>query len=289
MNASNLLNALRSLGRSPLARRLGPFHGALKSGFNACAGFVSPGAAVDLGNGRSAVVPWDLVGVARWDAYEPVTADLFASLIERQRDTIAVDVGCAAGVFSLIALSVRNCSRVYSMDADLMGLAMARRLGNAIADGRHSLIWGFCANHDMALGNPLREDLGAAVRNTEDLLGKSGLRPRPGANRYTCIDGNQPAEIPCWDLDGLFGPMAEAGQPLVLKVDIEGAEKLAVEGAGRLLGRPNVQFLVGVHPGRLPGFGTTREKLWEAFSAKGNEIELIEKDTEEHWWVKATA
>jgi len=286
---NEFLEKLRRAGARPWLRGLGPLHRTLKSGFNACAGLVSRGATVRLVNGRSAVVPWELVGVARWDAYEPVTANLYASLIERQPDTIAVDVGCAAGVFSLIALSARTCSRVYSMDADLMSLAMTRRLGEPMADGRHSLVWGFCANRDMAGANPQREDLGAAVQQTDAVLAKAGLRPRPGANRYTCIDGNQPAEIPCWDLDGLFGPLAEEGRPMVLKVDIEGAEKLAVEGAGRLLGRPNVQFLVGVHPGRLPGFGTTREKLWEAFSAKGNQIELIEKDTEEHWWVKTTS
>jgi len=44
-----------------------------------------------------------------------------------------------------------------------------------------------------------------------------------------------------------------------------------------------------VHPGRLPGFGTRREKLWSAFSAKGREVDLIEKHTEKHWWVKAAA
>lgn len=283
---SKILATIRRAGSSPALRGLGPVRKGLKSVFNAAAGMVSRGATVRVAAGREIVVPWEFAGASNWHDYEPVTTEHLARLIEQEPESVVVDIGCSIGIFSLLALSVSPRCTVYSMDADMMSLAIAKRMGTTTGPGRHSLIWGFCGNAGMSATNPLRSDLAAAVKASEKALAASGIRPRVGANRYTCIDGNQPADIPCWDLDSLFGPMAEEGRPMVFKVDIEGAEKLMVEGAGRLLGRPNVQFLVGVHPGRLPGFGTTREKLWQAFSAHGNEIELIEKDTEEHWWVR---
>ena len=286
---SKALAQLRRVGSFRFFRGFGPVRTGLKSAFNAAAGLVSRGATVRVAGGREIVVPWECAGASNWHDYEPVTTEHLARLLGQEPDAVVVDIGCSIGIFSLLALSVSPRCTVYSMDADMMSLAIARRMGATTGPERHSLIWGFCGNAEMSAPNPLRGDLAGAMRASEEALAASGIRPRVGANRYTCIDGNQPAEIPCWDLDSLFGPLAEAGQPLLFKVDIEGAEKLMVEGAARLLGRPNVQFLVGVHPGRLPGFGTTREKLWQAFSAKGNEIELIEKDTEEHWWVRAKA
>jgi FkbM family methyltransferase len=289
MTTNNLLNRLRGIGSSATLRRLGPLHRGLKSIFNSAVGLVSEGATIELGNKRPVVVPWDLVGASRWSDYEPVTAELFARLVEEQPAMTAVDIGCSIGIFSLLALSVSREARVYSMDADLMALAMARAMGRSTGADRHRFIWGFCGNAEMSRSNPLRADLEGGARRTEEIMKQANLRPSIGANRYTCIDHQMRQDIPCWDVDSLFGPLAEAGRPLLLKVDIEGAEKLMVEGAARLLGRPNVQFLVGVHPGRLPGFGTTRERLWESFSAKGNTIELVEKDTEEHWWVQPTS
>jgi FkbM family methyltransferase len=285
---NKILTQLRQAGSSPILRRFGPVQRGLKSVFNAAAARVSDGATVELGNKRQVVVPWSLVGASRWSDYEPVTTELLARLVEDQPAITVVDIGCSIGIFSLLALSVSREATVYSMDADLMALAMARAMGRSTGANRHRFIWGFCGNAEMSRSNPLRVDLEGAARKTGEVMKQANLRPRIGANRYTCIDHQMRTDIPCWDVDGLFLPLARTGRPLLIKCDIEGAEKLMVEGSQGVMDQPDVQLLLGVHPKRLPGFGTTREQLWQALEAKQFEVKLVETDTEEHWWARKT-
>lgn len=282
---NDVIETGRKIANSRVMRGLGPLHGAIKKTFLAAAGKVSKGAKVQLGSSRTALVPWDFIGAVKWPDYEPQSLEFLAGLIDQEPETLFVDIGCAIGAYSLLALSVSRQTEVYSMDADLMALSITRHICRNSGRGRHSLIWGFCTDNDMASSNPLRGDLAAATALSEKKIGSAGLKPRLGANKYVCLDGNQSNEIPCWDMDSLLGPVAQTGRPIVVKVDIEGAEIAMVRGAAKLADYPNVQMLLSVHPHVLPQWQSSAEEVRSILAGRGYEIRLLEICREQHWWV----
>jgi FkbM family methyltransferase len=284
------MNKLLEVGRSVLssgaARNLGPLRSVLKKALVTAASGISPGAKVSVGSGRTLLVPWDFVGAARWHEYEPRSLEFFAGLIDREPETVFFDIGCAMGIYSLLALSVSEQTRVYSLDSDLMALTICKHMCRRTARNRHAIIWGFCSDYDSAHSNSLRADLSAAAKRSEERLKQAGLNPRLGANRYVCMDGNQSEDIPCWEMDSLLGPMARSGQPMILKIDIEGAEIAMLRGAAGLAECANVQMLLSVHAHILPSWKSSAEEVRHILSARGYEISILEVDREQHWWVR---
>ena len=283
---NDAVKMLRKVVNSGPLRNADGLRRAIKSLGVKAANLVSKGATVEVANGRHMLVPWEFVGATRWEDYEPVSMELCAKFIERHPDAVVVDIGCSIGIFSCMALHLSRQTDVYSMDADLMSLTMTKRMGSTASGSRHHQIWGFCADPSRASGNPLRGDLNAAVGRSAETLVTAGLQPSIGANNYVCIDGKEPKDIPSWEIDALFTPLAETGRPMLVKIDIEGAEAIALKGTDKLMKLPNVEFLIGVHPGRLPGFGTSRDELWNLLVGRGCDVQLVETDTEEHWWVR---
>jgi FkbM family methyltransferase len=283
---NDVVKAVRKLVNSGPLREAKGLRRMIKSVGIGAANLVSKGATVEVAKGRHMVVPWDLVGATRWEDYEPVSMDLCARFIEQHPDALVIDVGCSIGIFSCMALHLSDRTEVFSLDADLMSLTMAKKMGSTASGQRHNVIWGFCTDPGRSGANALRADLPAATKRSNEVLVRAGLKPSIGANKYTCIDGNEPKDTPSWDLDFLFAPIAQTGRPMLVKIDIEGAEAIAMQGTSELMKLPNVEFIIGVHPGRLPGFGTTRDELWKLIEDRGCEVELVETDTEEHWWVR---
>jgi FkbM family methyltransferase len=283
---NKIIESGRNLMNSRPLRGLGPLRSSIKKLFISSAGKISKGAKVQLGHGRTVIVPWDFVGATDWKNYEPESIEFLAGLIDQAPETLFVDVGCAIGAYSLLALSVSRETEVYSMDADLMALTITRHICRYAGAGRHHLIWGFCADNEMAGSNPLRGDLAAATALSEKQIMTAGLKPRLGANSYVCLDGKQSAEIPCWDLDSLLLPAAKTGRPIVVKVDIEGAEIAMVRGSAKLADYPNVQMLLSVHPHVLPQWQSSAEEVRSILAGRGYEIRLLEICREQHWWVR---
>lgn len=285
------MNRIISTGRqvinSSVFKRLGPLRAQLKKAFLTAASYTSAGAQVELGKGREVIVPWDLVGATDWSTYEPLSAEFFAGLIDKTPDVLVVDIGCAIGIYSLLALSVSARSEVCSMDSDLMGLAIAERMCMTATTGRHRLLWGFCGDAEMARANPKRHDFDEACAASAEVLRKSGLKPRIGANQYTCVGGANQEHIPFWDMDSLLVPLAKTGRPILLKVDIEGAEIAMLRGSAELSDYPNVQMLLSVHPHVLPrAWKSSKEEVQALVDSRGYRTTLIETTTEEHWWVR---
>jgi len=265
---------------------LGPFRSGMKRAFVSVAGKVSKGAKVQLGRNRPVTVPWDFVGASKWYDYEPESTEFFAGLIDKEPESLVADIGCSIGIYSLLALSVSRKTEVYSMDADLMALTIARHMCKGTDAGRHRVVWGFCGDQEMSRGNPLRGDITAGAANSAQRVNAAKLHPRIGANTYTCIDGHEPEGTPFWDVDSLFVPIAKTGRPIILKVDIEGAEIAMVRGAAELANYPNVQILLSVHPNVLTKWNSSAEEVRKILADRGYEISLLEISTEQHWWVR---
>lgn len=283
---NKLIEAGRQAVNSKALRRFGSLRQGLKKAFVSAAGSVSSGTKVQLAEGRTVVVPWDLVGATRWQEYEPLSTEFFARLIDKSPDLFVADVGCAIGIYSLLALSVSDRTTVYSMDSDLMALTMARHMCRATARGRHELLWGFCGDEEMSKANPLRSDLTAALASSAQVVDKAGLKPRIGANSYNCIGGDDAEGVPFWDMDSLFVPMAKTGRPMLLKVDIEGAEIAMVRGSCELADYPNVQMLLSVHAHVLPSWRSSAQEIRNILEGRGYQITLVEETSEQHWWVR---
>lgn len=284
---NKIIQTGRSVVNSPAFNWLGPARRSLKSAFASVASKASRGAEVPLGKARKVVVPWDFVGATDWSTYEPVSTEFFADLVEKSPDLLVVDVGCAIGIYSLLALSVSDRAEVCSMDSDLMSLAITRHLCKATAVSRHRLLWGFCGDEKMSQANPLREQLDKACEVSSLTVENANLKPRIGANTYTCVGGVNQEHIPFWDMDSLLVPLAETGRPILLKVDIEGAEIAMLRGSSRLAAYPNVQMLLSVHPHVLPrAWKSSGAEVRALLEARGYQITLVEKTSEEHWWVR---
>lgn len=284
---NKLIEAGRRAINSKALRRFGSLRTGLKKAFVSTAASVSRGTSVKLGRGRGALVPWDLVGATEWPEYEPLSTEFYAGLIDQWPELLVVDVGCSIGIYSLLALSVSDKTDVYSMDSDLMSLAMAQYMCRATGRGRHQLLWGFCGDHEMSQSNPLRGDLAAALSSSAEVVRKAGLKPEIGANAFTCIGSEGVEGIPFWDMDSLLLPVAKTGRPMLLKVDIEGAEIAMLRGSAELANHPNVQMLLSVHAHVLPSWQSSAGEVRRILEDRGYNITLVEKTSEEHWWVRA--
>ena len=138
----------------------------------------------------------------------------------------------------------------------------------------------------MAIGNTLRGDLASALRASESAVDNARLKPRIGANIYNCIGGDSAEGVPFWDMDSLLMPVAKSGRPVLLKVDIEGAEIAMLRGSAALSDYPNVQMLLSVHAHVLPSWKSSAQEVENLLVKRGYEITVIEKTSEQHWWVR---
>jgi len=287
---NKIIQSGRRVINSAPCKWLGPVRAAAKKAFVGCASCVSDGARVEVGRKRKLVVPWDFVGATDWPFYEPHSVEFFAGLIDEAPDSLVVDIGCAIGIYSLVALSVSKRVEVCSMDSDMMSLAIAAHLCRPTARGRHRLLWGFCGDEKMGHDNPLRGDLEHACARSLELVKQAGLKPRIGANAYTCVGGANQEHIPFWDMDSLLVPVAKTGRPILVKVDIEGAEIAMLRGSSKLSAYPNVQMLLSVHPHILTqAWASSGEEVRELLESRDYQITLVEKTSEEHWWVRKRA
>jgi FkbM family methyltransferase len=100
---------------------------------------------------------------------------------------------------------------------------------------------------------------------------------------YVNLDAAGSADVPSHSLDDLFRGVADR-RPWFIKMDIEGAEAVALKGARELLARRRPCMLISVHPPMLERFGSGREQVLDFIRTQGYAVELVCQDHEEHWW-----
>jgi FkbM family methyltransferase len=247
---------------------------------NALAG----GKSVNLGNGRRLRMPAEFSGASEWERYEQKTVDRFASVVGSCPAIKVIDAGCSIGIYSLLALAVSRECEVFAIDSDLTSLAMTKAMCRKAGAQRLHTIRGFCGDAQMSASNPIRASLRQAIETTDEALRNFEGSIDKGANRYICIGDSGSDGIPSWDLDSLFGDLAGRGEHLLLKCDVEGAEKFVLAGCEKILASPNIQLLLSLHREPLLRMGTSPEALTGQLRSKGFSMELVDIDTEEHWW-----
>ena len=147
------------------------------------------------------------------------------------------DIGANVGAYSLLADDLMRKGRIVAVEADPGVHAVL--VANLASQAQHEAMNDRHAVHAAAAGAVgeliFYQASDAAESTVGSLSGQAGLG-RPVRVIARTLD----------DLAAEFMPPVADGRVLV-KVDVEGAEFQVIEGACRLLGRDDVDFLVEMH------------------------------------------
>jgi FkbM family methyltransferase len=222
-------------------------------------------------------LPPELCG-SDWDAYEPEVFQELCELLDRDPDTLVLDIGCAVGIFSVGALFRSSRSAVIAIDPDLASLRATQRLTVYAPGHRLTLIHGFVSDEDAS-----DDRLDKVARRTNELLAQSKLTGDPGTTAYQALETRDPS-MPVYGLDHLFSDHAIApGRPVLLKCDVEGAELRVLRSGRELLSQYRPTLLLSVHPLALPVHGHTVADVRDFLAEHRYDIAVIAIDHEEHW------
>ena len=242
------------------------------------------GVPVILGGTARMRIPAEFVGGAIYESYEPATVRAATGWFELHPDGVFLDIGCAIGVYSALALAISTGADVYAFDSDINSLQSTRRFCRYTERQRLTLIWGFLS--DAQIGEL---SLIQARELTTVKLADPTITGEPGTNRYVCLGPDLPKEIPVWSVDSLLdGGAMFLGRPILIKCDVEGAELLVLQGAKRVLSECSPDLLLSVHPSALPQFGHSTYDIKSFLEENGYGIDCIAIDHEEHWWCSKT-
>ena len=221
--------------------------------------------------GRPIQFPAEQIPFA-WDKYEPEAMRSFVGWVENNPQGVVVDVGAAEGIYGHIALSVSPGIRVLGVDADLASLRNVMRLCGEMSP-RIRVVHGLVTDHATA-------DPACAFSTTARALADLSQEARPA---YVCVGDAITETLPRYTIDALLADVPEE-IPLLVKLDIEGAELLALRGATQTLQRPNVILLASVHYNLIQRYGHTHEDGARFLDDCGYTHTVLAIDTEAHWW-----
>jgi FkbM family methyltransferase len=112
------------------------------------------------------------------------------------------------------------------------------------------------------------------------------------------VQGNAAVAYPCITLDDFFA--SAIGEPCLIKIDIEGGEWLALQGARRVLSHPSVpvSLLIEVHPAEIASLGGSVPELKFLLEAMGFRVYGLTSTglqampaglRDRFWWASSTA
>jgi FkbM family methyltransferase len=215
-----------------------------------------------------------------WSGYEERGILACHDWLARNQDAVFADVGCSVAIYSLMALQSSPRVRVFAFDADKISLRTSAEFCRFSDLSRLNLIHGFLTDR-----NTSNATLDQALGDTREALSDPGLRAEPTAVRYLCLDRPLPDEvISRHSLDGLLLGAMSPGTPMLIKIDVEGAELIVLRGASGLLRLHRPTLLLSVHPQFLPSFQQSKEDVSKFLGDHAYRWSLLSTDHEEHWW-----
>lgn len=243
------------------------------------------GAPINLGGSCSVRIPAEFCGVLDWENYETENVAALLAAVKDKPDTLFLDIGCALGPLSLATLFCSHDAKVIAFDADLASLRCTERICTYAKNRQLSTVYGLLnAEHKSSCS------LQDATSNTQKLFVDNNISGNPGSTSYVCIEEGSSTPIPYHSLDGLlFAEKELLKRPVLIKIDVEGAELLVLEGAKGLISDYKPCFLLSVHPDALPKYGHTRKDIKRFFKDHNYNFRIISIDHEEHWWCEAAA
>jgi FkbM family methyltransferase len=240
------------------------------------------GVKVRIGGVTNARIPADMTGKLEWERYEQENLIKFRSWLRGKKNPLIMDIGSSFGVFTLVALAENPESEVVAFEPDLNSLKALQHLVGAYSNNRLTVIQGLISERqgkETLLKNQ--------AENTVRELAKLRNKERIGATRFICLNDPLGAAIPVFSLDELTRDEKYSQRPMLLKIDVEGAELMVVRGARELIRRYRPEILLSAHPPALPTYGHSMEELEREITQLGYQIDVVSEDHEIHWFCSA--
>jgi len=237
------------------------------------------GRRVPLSVGISVHVPSYFANNA-YSNYEREAMSACLQWLQLNRDAVLADVGCSVAIYSLMALQSSARVKVFAFDPDKVALKTTAEFCRFADMGRLTLIHGFLSDHDDSGMN-----LATAAAKTRETLSSHGVRSEPTAVTYLRLDRPGPdGPIPRFTLDRLMLGEGSPTAPLLLKIDVEGAEMFVLRGASELLRRNRPTILLSVHPQFLPSYRHSGSDIETLLHEHDYRWTVLSTDHEAHWW-----
>lgn len=174
-----------------------------------------------------------------------------------EKSDLVLDVGAHTGFYALLACRLRPDVRVIAVEADPYNAAALR----TNVRGSDVEVVEMAASDSVGHAQ-FRQNLGTVG---------SSLVERPGTGPTKTVN------VVTTTIDAVVGEAA--GQAVLLKLDVEGAERLALAGAQRTLQEaPSALALVEINPRALAAAGHTGAELVADLERLGLHVEFIDED-----------
>ena len=267
------------LRRNPLLPRCAPVRNLLRRPYH---WMMSLGGGLPLNIGGVLPVRLPARYLAReQEFYEAENYRALKSWIDDHEDCAIVDIGCSFGYFSCAALFQPAVSQVLAIDADRESLGITNAVCQYAPRVEHRLILVNCLISSRPEGTA---DVESLRRATKHLFSSGTLSGRAENAQYVNADTAITADLlPRVPLDQLVPACIGANCPLLIKVDVEGAELIVLQGAVELLSQRRPTLLLSVHPGFLPRFGASTDDVVALLRKHGYAWTVLSIDHEEHW------
>jgi FkbM family methyltransferase len=193
--------------------------------------------------------------------WEPEFLDTCFSLI--RPDETVVEVGTWVGPYSvLLGKHIVPQGRVIGFEPDPVAFrqCMINLDLNAVTNV-----------HVLPIA--ISDKVGVVSLYTNRIFGNSGssiVDSNPGMEGHE----KRKVDVPCTTLDRIVATLGL--QPTTVKMDIEGAEDLALEGAGDTLARREVKLLLEIHHSYLMRRGKNANTILRSLADLGKEVYFIE-------------
>ena len=198
-----------------------------------------------------------------WGQYEPVTTAVVMEIVT-SRDVV-VDVGAAWGYYTLLAASLCGThGRIFAFEPHPRNFSILTK--NLAANGLTNVV---------AVQKAVSNRAGRAKLFQAPVTTSHSLSAPPP--EWTSV-GSSPKEaidIDTVALDDFFAPGSV--EPRLVKMDIEGAEPLALAGMQRLIERnPSLALIMEFNPSYLAAKAAT--EFLDQLAALGFDVAIIEDD-----------
>jgi len=198
--------------------------------------------------------------------------DMIGTRAEKSR--CFVDVGANLGLYSCLALAVNPSIVVHAFELDDGNCALLRRNLALNAPSRWTV-------HQVALSNASGQTTYSAGESASSPLNRAcfAMTTAPGdaALTSTARAARADAELARSD-----------ARPDLVKIDVQGAELLVLQGFGDLLDAPDLEIYVELHPTLMPQYGTIPRQALELLLRRGLRLWRIPDESKTDVLVVAT-